>query len=127
MDPTNPLVAWATYMTFNSGADSGHVFKLTVDAGTGAITATRMDGTGDGVLPDLPAHAIAIDPDNTNRMYLATDLGVFVTTDGGLHWYQENAGFANVYTEHVEIRTLADGKYLYAFTHGRSAWRLKLN
>jgi hypothetical protein len=127
MDPTNPLVAWATYMTFNSGADAGHVFKLTVDAGTGAITATRMDGTGDGVLPDLPAHAIAIDPDNTNRMYLATDLGLFVTTDGGLHWYQENAGFANVYTEHVEIKTTADGKFLYAFTHGRSAWRLKLN
>ena len=127
MDPTNPLVAWATYMTFNSGADSGHVFKLTVDPGTGAVSAVRMDGTGDGVLPDVPSHAIAIDPDNTNRMYLATDLGVFVTSDGGQHWYQENAGFANVYTEHVEIRTLADGKYLYAFTHGRSAWRLKLN
>jgi hypothetical protein len=114
-------------MTFNSVGNVGHVFKLAVDAGTGAITSTPMNGTGDGVLPDIPAHSIAIDPDNTNRMYLSTDLGMFVTTDGGQHWYQENAGFANVYTEHVEIKTLADGKYLYAFTHGRSAWRLKLD
>lgn len=127
MDPTNPLVVWATYMTYNSGVNAGHVFKLTVDATTGAMTSTLMDGTGDGIIPNIPAHSIAIDPDNTNRMYVATDLGVFVTIDGGLHWYQENAGFANVITELVEVKTVADGKYLYAFTHGRSAWRLKLN
>jgi hypothetical protein len=127
LDPTNPLVAWVTYETYNSTGQLGHVFKMTVDAGTGAISGVRMDGTGSAVIPDIPTHSIAIDPDNTQHMYAATDLGVFVTLDGGQTWYQENAGFANVTTEYVEIKTATDGKYLYAFTHGRSAWRLKLN
>jgi len=53
---------------------------------------------------------------------VATDIGVFVSLDGGATWARENTGFANVIVESLKIR----GNYLYAFTHGRSAWRVAL-
>lgn len=119
--PTNANIAYATYSTFNTATAQGHVFK-TVDGG---VTWTGVDvSTSANPLPDVPAHSIVIDPNNDQRLYVGTDIGVFVSTDAGANWARENTGFANVITEHLEYNA-ATG-YLYAFTHGRSAWRVKL-
>ena len=53
---------------------------------------------------------------------MGTDLGVFVSTDGGPNWLAENTGFGQVVTEHLVI----NGANLYAFTHGRGVWRVPL-
>ena len=127
VDPTNPLVVYATYSTFNFtntiGLNStGHVFKSS-DAG---MTWTRIDGTGANALPDVPVLTLAIDPAHAGRLYAGTDIGVFVTLDGGANWYRENTGFANVQVEHLQVQNIGGTNYLYAFTHGRSAWRVPL-
>lgn len=114
VDPTNPLVAYATYSTYNSGANVGHVFKTT----NGGAAWTRIDLT----LPDMPVHSVVVHPTQPDTLYIGTDLGVFVTTDGGGSWLRENTGFANVVVEHLEL----NGGWLYAFTHGRSAFRVQL-
>jgi photosystem II stability/assembly factor-like uncharacterized protein len=114
VDPANPLVAYATYSTYNSGTNVGHVFK-TADGGA---TWNRIDLT----LPDMPVHSAIVHPTQPNTIYIGTDLGVFVTTDGGGSWMRENTGFANVVTEHLELN---NGR-LFAFTHGRSAWSVDL-
>ena len=45
--------------------------------------------------------------------------------DGGTKWFKEVTGFANVVTEALALNT--EGRLrLYAFTHGRSAWRVNL-
>ncbi|HEX8409330.1 MAG TPA: hypothetical protein VF883_10720, partial [Thermoanaerobaculia bacterium] len=80
----------------------------------------------DGNLPDIPVHSIAIDPTRNARLYLGTDLGVFVSLDRGATWAVENTGFANAVTETVLIARGADGPAIYAFTHGRGAWRADL-
>lgn len=116
VDPANDLVAYATYSTFGGGA---HVWK-TVNGGP---TWTALDGTGLGALPDLPVHVIAIDPNDPMRLYLGTDLGTFVSTNGGTTWAVEKTGFANVVVEWLRIADIGSQRYLYAFTHGRSAWR----
>ncbi|HWQ35479.1 MAG TPA: Ig-like domain-containing protein [Blastocatellia bacterium] len=113
-DPTNPNIAYATYSNFGDK----HVWR-SIDAGA---TWTAIDGT----LPDLPVHCIVIDPNNTARLYIGTDLGVFVTTDGGANWMVENSGFANVVTEALAINTVGGVTNLYAFTHGRGVWRVTL-
>ena len=41
-------------------------------------------------------------------------------------WAQENTGFANVVTESLSINRVNDKNYLFAFTHGRGAWRVAL-
>ena len=115
VDPVNPLVAYATYSTYNFGTQAGHVFR-TADGGA---TWTRIDQT----LPDMPVHSVVVHPTQPDTLYVGTDLGVFVTLDGGASWMRENTGFANVIVEHLE---LSNGR-LYAFTHGRSAWSVELS
>jgi len=117
-DPVNSNIWYATVSTFNSGANVGHVFKST-DAGA---TWASIDGVGATAVPDVPVHSLVVDPLDTQRIYIGTDIGVFSTTDGGLNWARENSGFANVIVESLEIK----GRRLYAFTHGRSMFTVDL-
>ena len=87
------------------------------------MTWTSIDGTGLSGIPDVPAHCIMVDPIDTNILYLATDIGLFVTLDGGANWDRENTGFANVIVESLAMKN----NFLYAFTHGRSAWRVAMH
>jgi hypothetical protein len=101
----------------------------------GGASWQPLDG-GDGPsgLPDLPAHALAVDPRHTERLYVGTDLGIFVSLDGGGAWEVEDTGFANVVVDSLVIASAsprpasgaAPVPYLFAFTHGRGAWRLRL-
>jgi hypothetical protein len=117
-DPVDANVVYATYAEFGAP----HVWKST----NGGETWTTIDGLGDTAIPDIPVHSIAIDPTRRERLYLGTDLGVFVSLDGGANWAVENSGFANVVTEAVFIGKGALGPAVYAFTHGRGAWRVEL-
>ena len=113
-DPTNANVAYATYSTFGGI----HVYK-TLNAGA---TWADADGTGVTGIPDIPVHTVVVDPVDTQRLYAGTDLGVFVSLNGGTTWAVENTGFAKVITESLVV----NGANLYAFTHGRGAWRVPL-
>ena len=99
----------------NFGTHLGHVFKTT----NGCASWSRIDLS----LPDMPVHSIVVNPNSPDTtLYIGTDLGVFVTTDGGATWLRENTGFANVIVEHLEIN---NGR-LFAFTHGRSVFSVAL-
>ncbi|HET7844022.1 MAG TPA: hypothetical protein VFL14_07725, partial [Xanthomonadales bacterium] len=120
-DPVSASRAYATYSTF--GGD--HVWR-TDDSGA---TWQAIDGSGAQRLPDIPVHTIAIDPNNRDRLFVGTDLGVFVTVDGGAHWAVENTGFANVIVESLQVARGANAQAqprLYAFTYGRGVWRVPL-
>jgi hypothetical protein len=113
-DLSNGNVAYATYATFGGT----HVWK-TADGGA---TWKALDGSGDGALPDVPAHSLAADG---ARLYLGTDIGIFVSSDGGAHWAAEST-FPHAITEAVLLARTTRGVALYAFTHGRGAWRVDL-
>lgn len=118
-DPVAPEIAYATYSTFTGN----HVWR-TIDGG---ITWSSIDGTGAGALPDIPVHALVVDPANTARLYVGTDLGVFVTSNGGTSWAVEYSGFANVITETLQLNIAGGTTSLYAFTHGRGVWRVRVS
>ncbi len=113
-DPANRDIAYATYSTFGGS----HVWKST----TAGASWVAIDGAGATGIPDIPVHSIVVDPTSSQRLYVGTDLGVFVSIDGGANWAVENTGFANVVTEAL----VTSGNYLYAFTHGRGAYRVSL-
>lgn len=113
-DPTNTNVVYATY----AGFGGQHVWTSN-DSG---VTWSSIDG----ILPDMPVHSLAVDPTHSDRLYLGTDLGVFVSLDRGATWNVENTGFANAVTEAVVVAQGANGPAVYAFTHGRGAWRAEL-
>lgn len=118
-DPVDANIAYATYSSFGGE----HVWR----SGDGGATWTAIDGSGDARLPDVPVHHLVIDPGNRSRLYIGTDIGVFVSLDGGAHWAQENAGFANVIVERLAIAPDAPGgATLFAFTYGRGVWRAPL-
>ncbi|HEX3555664.1 MAG TPA: hypothetical protein VIA62_20775 [Thermoanaerobaculia bacterium] len=115
-DPQDPAVVYATYATFGGT----HVWK-SLDGGT-AWQSLDGGGVSATTLPDLPVHCLAIDPRHPQRLYVGTDLGVFVSLDGGATWAVEDAGFANVVTESLVLQP----PFLFAFTHGRGAWKARL-
>lgn len=121
-DPADASTAYATYSTFNTIPADRHVYKST-DAGA---TWAGIDGAGGTGLPDIPVHSLIADPTNSSRLYVGTDLGVFVTLDGGANWARENTGFANVATESLSLNGSAGAINVFAFTHGRGAWRVPL-
>ncbi len=118
-EPGSQDVVYATY----AGFGGRHVWR-SEDFGD---TWQPLDGTGYAALPDIPVHSVVVDPENTRRIYLGTDLGVFTSADGGLTWAVENTGFANAVTEWLAIGDGPDERpRLFAFTHGRGAWRVDL-
>ncbi len=119
-DPNNRDIAYATFSTFGGA----HVYR-TVDGG---VNWTIADGSGgSNAIPDVPVHSLAIDPSNTARLYVGTDVGVFVSNDGGANWAVETMGFANAITETVQVHVANGMTSIYAFTHGRGAWRTMIN
>nr|MDQ3071278.1 hypothetical protein [Acidobacteriota bacterium] len=110
---------YATYGNFGGA----HVYR-SLDTGE---TWHRLDGSGKNRLPDIPVHSIVVDPDDQQRLYLGTDLGVMVSTNGGATWMSEETGFGPAVTMWLSlIRTPAGQKQLFAFTHGRGVWRVTL-
>jgi photosystem II stability/assembly factor-like uncharacterized protein len=123
-DPVDPAIAYATYSSFDRATvpTDRHVYKTT----DGGVTWAAIDGTGADAVPDIPVHCIVVDPTNRARLYIGTDLGVFVTTDGGATWARENSGFANAPTESLALTNSEGIVRLFAFTHGRGAYRVRL-
>jgi photosystem II stability/assembly factor-like uncharacterized protein len=118
-DPNNADIVYAVYSQFNTAPGQNHVYRST----DGGRTWEGIDRQGDIGIPDMPVLGVTVDPLDSNRIYLGTDLGVFVSTDNGESWMRDQSPFANVPTEALVIDRSAGNSYLYAFTFGRGVWR----
>jgi hypothetical protein len=132
-DPHNADVVYVTYSSFNSITERGHIFrsKNKADAPWEALDGpcVHMDSSAEpcnsdpSSIPDIPAHTLVVDPSNSNRLWVGTDIGIFTSLDAGGTWKQENSGFR------VPVSKLmidAQRKFLYAFTHGRGVWKVAI-
>ena len=118
-DPNDLETVYATY----GGFTGRHVWRST----DGGASWRSIDGSGATRLPKIPVHSLVVDPGDGERLYAGTDLGVFVSLNGGGDWAVENTGFAAVVTESLSIAPDSGPEpYLFAFTHGRGAWRVRL-
>ncbi|MBX7219220.1 MAG: fibronectin type III domain-containing protein [Blastocatellia bacterium] len=125
VDPKNPLVAYATFSSFGFG----HVWKTT----DGGLNWANLDGKNSTAIPDIPVNSFAVHPTVPTVLFAGTDLGVFVSIDGGQNWNVENTGFASVAVEHLawepttKPNVFPNPPVLYAFTHGRGVFRTEVS
>ena len=113
-DPDNPALVYAAAQGFGTG----HVF---VTFNGTSISPTWTDISGD--LPDAPANWIIVDPRDPAHVYVSTDVGVFVTQNGGVHWDKFGNALPDVAALQVKM-TAQNPRSIVAATHGRGAWTI---
>ena len=120
VDRSNYRTAYLAYNGYSASTphQPGHVYKTT-DAG-----ASWTDVSGN--LPDDPVNSLTIDPSYPNTLYAATDIGPFVTFNGGATWSALGAsGFpAAVAVDQIDLNPGQTPRLIAAGTHGRGAWTL---
>lgn len=115
-DPFSPTTILVTFSGFGQDLHDPHVFRST-DLG-----ATWEDASGN--LPDAPVNDLIVDPLLEGALYAATDLGVFVSWNKGATWSPLGGDMPIQTVWDLVLHT--DSRQLFAFTHGRSAWKLTL-
>ena len=116
VDHSNWRVAYIGFGGFGAATpgNRGHVY-LTTDGGRHVRNAT-------GNLPDVPVNSVVMDPSDSDIVYVGTDVGVFVSTNAGHHYYRLGSGMPKVATWQLDYD--ATNGVLLAGTHGRSAYTL---
>jgi Sortilin, neurotensin receptor 3, len=113
ISPTDDDSVWVSV----GGFGTAHVY-LTPDGGSNWYA--KDGGPTGGGLPDVPANAIMIDPNNSSIIYVGNDLGVYVSPDGGTTWQDFNNGFWDA-TLVMDLEPFPGGQILAA-THGKGAF-----
>ncbi len=116
VDQSNSALAVVAYGGFNSATPTtpGHLFR-TKNGGKKWVDIS-------GNLPNVPVNSVVMDPSFSDTLYVGTDVGPFVTNDGGANWAPLGTDHPVVAIWQLDLdpgnRILASG------THGRGAWRL---
>ena len=76
-------------------------------------------------LPNVPANAVAVDPRQPTRVFVATDIGMYQSVDSGNTFTAFNAGMpiGNVV---MDLEVDDEPHVLVAGTYGRGAWKVNL-
>lgn len=113
-DPVDPQVVYVTHSGFYTDEHIAHVHRST-NRGT---TWTPIGGG----LPNIPVNDIVVDPSDTQRLYVATDVGVYWSANLGVSWEPLGAGLP--FTAVFDLTLHAPSHTLIAATHGRSQWTI---
>lgn len=109
-----------TMYVVRSGFSPGNKVYKSADLG---VTWTNISGN----IPDIPCSDIFIDPEDNSQIFIANDLGVYHTYDGGENWEYAGEGMPFVPVFDFDYVKLPSGeRYLRAGTHGRSIYELNL-
>jgi Cep192 domain 4/HYDIN/CFA65/VesB-like, Ig-like domain len=116
VDPSNSSHIYATFSGYSGfgGDNQGHVFV------NNAGLWTDISGN----LPNIPVNDFVLDPDFPNTFYVATDIGVFETTNGGSTWAPLGTGLPAVVIMSLKLQRAT--RILRAASYGRSAWDIQL-
>ncbi len=117
IDPNDAMTCYVTMSGYRYVDYQPHVLKTT----NGGQSWVDVSGN----LPEVPANDIIIDPAIEERLYLASDLGVWVSFDDGQNWQILGMGLPN--TVVCDLRLHEPTRTLLAGTYGRSFYTIDLN
>jgi hypothetical protein len=114
VDAANANRIWAVYSTRPPG---GRVFR---SDNAGASWTDVSAG-----LPALPGNAIEVDPWNSNRVWVAMDLGVYQSLNAGASWADFSASLPNAIIGDIVFHPHA--RVLRAGTRNRGVWEIPVD
>ena len=117
--PTEPNTGYALF----SQARSPKILKTT-DLGQ---TWTDITGFGTGTasttgFPDVAVYSFVVMPHDTDELWAGTDIGLFISKDGGASWQYADNGLPAVSI--WQMRVVNDE--VVVATHGRGVWTVAL-
>ena len=82
-------------------------------------------------LPAVPVHGLVLHPNNSNYVYVGTEIGLFVSPNQGRDWSYANTGPVNTRVSDVKFVLSTAGvaagappvPTLYVATYGRGVWK----
>jgi photosystem II stability/assembly factor-like uncharacterized protein len=122
IDPTNPVTAYVGIQGFVGAAGVSHVYQTT----NGGVTWTDITGGATNGLPDAPVNWILVDPNFATDVYVATDVGVFVTQDvagASTTWGRMGTTLPDSTVLQIKMAETCP-RAIVATTHGRGAWSI---
>ncbi len=116
-DPIDENTIYVTISGFRWDEELPHVFKST-DLGQNWTSIS-------GNLPEIPVSQLVIDPEDSNKLIVGTDAGIYMTIDGGENWESITGNMPMVPI--VAFKLIPATKDLYAATYGISTYKINLN
>jgi hypothetical protein len=123
-DPTDANHAIVTFSGYNATTPTtpGHVFDVVFDPTTNS--ATWSDISYD--IGDQPVNDAVLDV-STGDVYVSTDFGVLRLAEGTQSWVPVADGMPSAAVSGLTLAANKNGdRLLYAATHGRGAWRIRI-
>jgi len=116
IDPNNKFTAYVSFTSFAPPAGQ-QIFKT-----TNLNDPTPTWTPASSGIPQVPVSGLAVDPQDSNHVFAATDIGVFHSTDGGANWTPLGSGLPRVAVFDVKVSNVQ--RYLRIATHGRGIWEI---
>jgi photosystem II stability/assembly factor-like uncharacterized protein len=113
VDNTNDNICYATI----GGTGGTHVLKTT----NGGINWNNITNN----IPNIAANCVSLRTAPVRTLFVATDIGVFSSTDEGTNWISFNSGLPAV--EVYDMKYKQNIGLILVATHGRGCWTFDLN
>jgi photosystem II stability/assembly factor-like uncharacterized protein len=115
VDPANQNVAYVTLSVFNVA----QIYRTT-NLNSNPPTWTAISGAATG-LPLIPVNAFAVE---NNVLYAGTDIGVYISTNGGTTWTPFGFGLPKVAVFDMAFAGSGAGRVLRIATHGKGLYQI---
>jgi photosystem II stability/assembly factor-like uncharacterized protein len=110
--------------------DPNTMFVVRSGFGSGKLYRSNNLGSSwtniSGDLPDIPCNDLFVDPLHPSHYYIATDLGVYLSTDAGGSWVRQGTGMPFVPAIDFDYFASGGTRLLRIGTHGRGAFEAPL-
>jgi hypothetical protein len=116
-DPFDAATAYVGFSGYKYDEYMPHIFR------TDDFGQSWTDISGD--LPEAPVNDIIVDPTIDSALYIATDVGVFVSWNLGQNWGLLEEGLPNV--PMIDLTFQAEQRMLLIATYGRSMYKIFLD
>lgn len=118
--PVNPAEA---FVLFSLRAKPKIIRTMDYGQSWKEISGFGQDSSSSNGFPDVLVNDLLVLPTDTNTIWVATEIGLFESTDNGVSWHFADNGLPPVSIWQLDIID----NVIIAATHGRGIWTTSLN